>query len=449
MVKSGFWLLLSQAIVLLSIPYLARSYSVEEFSSFALFSAFFVVSSVICNLRLVDAIVIELNEKLSFLIMTIYFFALIFGFVVSFFYSIFSGVFDELSFFLLYAAILCITQVQIGNFLDVKSGYYGRASMWLALVNIFTIVFQIVLSDSLNGLVYGQVSALLLVAFILFVLNFKYIKFINLGTVANTVKRNKSFAIYLTLYSLVGGLKSKFVYFTLGSNQYSGVLSQAERISNAPNTLISGIIRPVVYSSFDSKKIKESGESVLGGLFFLIIILSTPVLLVLNKYSEDVVLFLLGEQWVNYHKIFFYVAVSNVIMLLTNWMDRVFDLLKKQKFILIIELIFLPIYVFLIFYFYTYHGAEASIISYLILNALVSVTWFFTIYYICDFGVKAFIYRVRNIFLYAIFVLFIIKVPSLMIQGILLYLFYLFAYVMSIVITLRTLKLRFWLKKYL
>lgn len=449
MAKSAFWLLLSQLMVLLSIPYLARSYSVEEFSSFALFSAFFVISSVICNLRLVDAIVVELKEKLSLLIITIYFLAIILGFFASIFYSIFLGAFDVLNFFLLYVAILCITQVQIGNFLDVKRGRYGRASMWLALVNIFTIVFQVVLSDSLNGLVYGQVIALLLVAFISFILNFKHIQIINMGDIVNTVRRNKTFAVYLTLYSLVGGLKSKFVYFTLGPNHYSGVLSQAERVSNAPNTLISGIIRPVIYSSFDPKKIKESGESVLGGLFFLIIILSTPVLLVLNEYIEDIVLFLLGEQWVNYHEIFFYVVVSSVIMLLTNWMDRVFDLLKKQKLILIIELIFLPVYIISILFFYKYHGAEAAIISYLILNALVSITWFFIIYYICDFGLKAFIYRIGNIILYAIFLLFIVKTLSLMIQGVLLYLFYLFGYIISIVIALRTLKLRFWLKKYL
>ena len=449
MVKSAFWLFLSQLFVLFSIPYLSRNYSVEEFSSFAIFSAFFVISSVICNLRLPDAIVIEVDDQLSSLVMSIYFIAIALGVITSLVYSIFSGVFEVFNFLLLLLAIICITQIQMGNFLDVKYGRYGRASMWLALVNILTVMLQIVFSDFINGLVYGQVAALVLVAFLIFILNVKYLKIININILMGSVRKNKTFAIYLTLYSLLGGVKSKFIYFILGGDNYNGVLSQAERISNAPNTLLSGIIRPILYSSFDPEKIKESGESVLGGLFLLLVMLGAPILIILNVYIENVVLFLLGDQWVEYHKIFFYVIVSSAIMLLTNWMDRVFDLLKKQNVILLIELFFLPLYVVSILYFYKYHGAEMAIISYLSLNALVSITWLFCVYRICDFGLKILSYRLLYVFLYSICLYFCVKFLPIILNGIPLYMSYLFMYSITIVIALRTLKLRFWLRKYL
>ncbi len=449
MFRSAIWLILSQIIVLSSIPYLARAYSVEEFSYFAIFSAFFVLSSKVCNLRLPDAIVVEKKENLSKLIISIYFVVILFSLFFSLLYAMFDGIFSFNNYIIIFLATVCITQVQIRNFLDIREKKYGRASMWFALVNILTVAFQILLSTTKTGLIYGQLLAILMVSILTFPLCYKYCKKFTYLDLIAIVKLNRKFAIYLTLYSLVAGLKSKFIYFILANGSYNGVLSQAERISNAPNTLISSVIRPVIYSTFNSETIKKEGEKVLGGLMFLIIISSVPLLYALNYYIEDVVLLVLGEQWLEYHEIFFMAAVSAVIMLLTNWMDKIFDLLHRQQVFLIIELCFLPIYIISIYIAYQVYGDQIAVMTYLVLNSILSITWLFVIYYLCGFGIKMLSYRMFLIVLYA--VVFVIVVGALPVIFEEVYLITMFAvlYLLSLVVTYRKLALRYWVKKYI
>lgn len=398
MFKSGLWLATSQVLVLLSVPYLSRAYSIEAFSSFAVFSAFFVIASSLCNLRLTDAIVVEDKQYLTDLIgalrLVTFFLSCLIGCIYAFFvgYAYYG--------FLLAVAIIFFTQIKTQNMLDVREERYSRASLWLASVNIGTVFSQVALAKFDGGLILGQVVALAVVACASLFWGFGGKMESSLGRVTDSLARNKSFAVYLSLYSLVGGIRSKLVYFLLGGGVYSGVLVQAERITNAPNTLISGVLRPVIYGTYDKDSLSLEGESVLGGLVFLMACVAWPFIVLLGEHSRLVVELVMGDKWGEFHNLFFLAAVSSFFFLWSNWMDRVFDILRLQKIAVTVELCLGLVYVGGLFYITMRYSEKAAAELYLFLNALSGVIWMLVVYIVCGYGLKKFLSRISVILVY-------------------------------------------------
>ena len=336
MFKSGVLLALSQLIVLACIPVLSRAYDLNQFSAFAVFFTFYTVGSALSNFRLSDAIVKESDEYKPFLVSLISIISVLMASFISILYFFYrDGIY--LDAFFVFSSVFLYAVTRIFYFSDVSDCYYARASLWLAFINVLTVVMQIVFSDYENGLYLGLLAALLLTALMQVVFVRIKFKFCGWPVYKAILKKNEGYAKYLTFYSLVGGVRNRMVYFFVGHNPLGGVLNQFEKVSNAPNTLISSIIRPVVFSKIDVGEFKGA-EYIVGGLFVILFSFVSPLLILVSGHSENLVLLIFGQQWVDYHN--FFVVISSVYMvyMCVNWMDRIFDIISQQKTIFIVEL---------------------------------------------------------------------------------------------------------------
>ena len=336
MLNSSIFLFVSQLSVLFFIPILSRSYTVKEFAAYASFFSFYIIGSSLSNFRLSDAIVKENKDNHPYLISIILFLsaniALFFGITSALYLGdiFYGGVF-------IFVSVFAYSVTRIYYFLDVFFARFARASFWLSSINIFTVLFQYFFSFHENGLQLGLMSALLLTVLLqtnVISLNLKLPALSNFNLL---VKRNTGYIKYLTLYSLVGGLRSRMVYFFMDGSIMSGVLNQFEKVSNAPNNLISSIIRPVVFSKLNKEDIFGS-EKIIGGLIFLLASFVIPIIIIVYNNSEIIVNFLLGPQWVLYHNYFSLVVAVYMSYMCFNWLDRLFDVMLKQKYLFYMEL---------------------------------------------------------------------------------------------------------------
>lgn len=446
MLRGGGWLFFSQLIVFMSIPFLSRLYSPSDYADYSIFFAFFVICSSICSLRLTDAIVVELEKNLNDLIFSI----VIIAFSISFIFSLIFVYFrNDVGWFYIYISLNSQVFIQIASFMDVRRKRYGRASMWLALSSISTAGMQILASNlsPQSGLIYGHVLGVSLVAALACFSNFKLFKYRGLIILKYTILRNESFVKYLTLYSLIGGIRSKIIYLLLAGNPLLGVLNQAERLINAPSILLSGAIRPVIYNSFSKKTIKDNGENVIGGIACLLYALSLPLIIFSQDYSREIVYLILGYEWQEYHQLFWFVGIASIGILLTNWMDRIFDITRKQRVSFFVEIFMIVVYAVAIYISHHIFGPLFAVYSLLILNLMSSLVWLSVVYYICDFSFKSYFKRVMFFLVYGVLVLFSYCLLKNTFQPIIYIIGYASIYSFSVYFVFKITSINKWLKK--
>lgn len=446
MLRSGLWLIASQLLLFSVIPFLSRLYEPVDYADYATFLAFFVVASSVCSLRLTDVIVVEVEGYLADLIFSIIIISLSFSFLLTVVYCLLVDNAGSIGWGYLYIALNAQVIIQMASLLDVRNERYGRASMWLALSSITGALLQLLLSDFQDGLVYGHIGGVVLISIFAGLSIVRMLSYRSLTAVTTTVIRNHSFVKYLTLYSLIGGLRSRLIYFLLAGNPLLGVLTQSERLINAPAMLLSGVVRPVIYSSFSESTIKTSGEVIIGGLVSLLFVIATPLVIFTQDYSANIIGFILGGAWVEYHQIFWLVGVATIGVLLTNWMDRLFDITRKQKVSFYTELVMLIFYSVIIYLTSRYLPPKFSIYSYLMLNMVASIVWLSIVYYVCGFGVQNLMKRVGFILFFSVFAVSSYLTIKSSVSSTVYIISYIFIYMVSVFFTFKFLSVTAWLK---
>ena len=319
-----------QALVLLLIPILARSYSVESFSFFASFLFFYSVGSGVATLRLADAIVKEdpkfLSQLNSFLILLSILVSTIFAILHYLFISS-----EPIISFLLFITITLFSVSRLFYFNLIRTQSFISGSLVLGGLNVLTAMFQIGFSDYDFGLVYGLCGAI--TTLLLFQILFIKISFsaFNVQKIKMLLRRNQNYAIYLTAYSLVGILKLRAVFLFLGMHPLAGVLFQFEKLANAPNTFISAVIRPIIFRKFEEKDFVEKALPIVAGLSWVIFSLLVPFTVLLFQHHQLVVRTIFGAQWESYSLYFFIIWLGYSFFSAFNCYDRIYDILNKQK----------------------------------------------------------------------------------------------------------------------
>lgn len=336
MFKSGMLLAISQLIVLACVPILSRAYDLNQFADFAVFFTFYTIGSALSNFRLSDALVKEEERFKPFLVSLIVLISIVVSILFSVLYGFYKGSLN-LEVVILFLAIFLYSVTRVFYFSDVSRCFYPRASFWLSSINVLTVLMQIVFSSLEGGLCFGLVVALLLTVLLQIVIVKLDWEIAGWSVYRTILEKNEGYTKYLTFYSLIGGLRNRMIYFFLGQSALGGVLNQFEKVSNAPNTLVSSVVRPVVFSRIKVCEFKNT-EYVVGGLLVVLFSLVSPFLILVSEYSENIVLLVFGEQWLNYHSFFSVICSIYLIYMCVNWMDRIFDIVSRQKVVFKIEL---------------------------------------------------------------------------------------------------------------
>ncbi|HGH6027433.1 TPA: oligosaccharide flippase family protein [Vibrio mimicus] len=391
--KTGLGVFVSQVISLLLIPILSRIYAPSEFAELGYFLGLFAIVAPICSLRLSDAIVVAKYQRSAHALfeLSILICALL-SVVVGGGIYLFSG--DEKIAIYMILMIISYTGIQRSLFWLIRSSKFGSYSIlnatMTALVPIFQLSFYYL--GYFGGLLDATLVSYLLVALIGNFYCYKMTPKRNLSIyiMIYSLKKQSKFIKYLTPYSIVGSLKQKIPYILLGSDSnVTGYLMQADRIMNAPNSLLSSAIRPVLYRFYSNNGVNQKNAHFVETIVKFIVVIVAPIVALMIFNSEKFVIVVLGKEWAGASNIFSLVIISSGFFMITNWMDRLLDVMSQQKIGLIIESIMSMIIVLSLLSFSALiDSGHAIVLLYTVLMIIGSLIWLSTMYYFIGLGVS-------------------------------------------------------------
>jgi len=343
--KTGAGVVFSQLLSIMLLPIIARMYSPEEFGTYGYFLGVFALLAPIASFRLCDAIVVAKSDNSAAALSQISIFICMILLSIIYVVSVFFD-FDSELIYSLCISIFAFTLIQRSLFWFVRKSCFATYSIVNALVTGLIPIFQIILYNVsfFNNLVEIHVFSYIVAAVICEILFRKNIivpKGISRRVIVYSIKKHIGFIKFLTPYSVLGSLRQKIPYFILGAgSSTAGFLTQAERIMNAPNSMLSGAIRPVLYGYYSREGINNTNIQLVDMIVRGIASLTFPIFVFIAFNAKELIGIVLGDKWLGADNVFLFILISSAFILLSNWMDRLLDVANRQKLGLKLECVF-------------------------------------------------------------------------------------------------------------
>ncbi len=193
------------------------------------------------------------------------------------------------------------------------------------------------------GSLFGQVmSAGVMFAGLIFIRKIPRFELKKIVRLPGILKKHRKFPQYSTPYTLFGCFRDRASIFVLQyflSSNVVGIYAFTYRVMNFPINLISSALRPVLFQQVAATGV-QSVEKRINGILTFLVIAVTPFLVFYFFYSKEIFVLLLGEKWGEAGHIGKFIILPVYTFLFCNWMDRIMDVLGKQRYVLCLELIF-------------------------------------------------------------------------------------------------------------
>ena len=156
------------------------------------------------------------------------------------------------------------------------------------------------------------------------------------------LREHHRFVIFSTPYTVFGVLRDRAVIFVLGAFVPAagvGHYAFAHRILNFPVSLASTGIRPVLFREAASKSVRAveaSAHRLLRGL----VIIASPALVLFLFHHDTLFGLAFGPKWTGSSELGLILIWAAFTFLLSNWMDRLYDVLSLQRLSLFLEVAF-------------------------------------------------------------------------------------------------------------
>ncbi len=348
----------AQAVVFLSLPFLTRVYDTSSFGVWALIQSISILIGAFATLRYELAVVLPETHAEAANILFL-------GAGIAFFISVLSipilfilapMIFDDAQ---LIVMILWVVPVlvfftalfQLGLSWFTRNDHFALYGFSQFLFSSLSALLPLLFSIEMKG-VYGLIMGSIVAAIL--VPSFMWIKIIislnkdNIWREVSFYKMKlvglkfRNYPLYMTPYTLMGTFRDRFIFFFLGiygSTSEVGSYSMALRLTNAPNSLAASALRPVFFQKV-SKSQSSDVYVIIRQVMFWLSILYLPPLMFFFNYSEELVMVILGKNWVGATDYILILSVALFPLLLGNWMDRYFDALGRQKLAFGLEIFF-------------------------------------------------------------------------------------------------------------
>jgi O-antigen/teichoic acid export membrane protein len=333
------------------LPVLMRIYDPYSFSEWTIFISISAIFSSISTLRLELAIYLpdDVQEALriaTVAIASVLTLALLSVASAYWFGRYFVGVsfYDDMGQGLLMIGPVVALQGMIVCFLAwfARSGHFVIYAMGDSCVAILTVSFQLLLGWLAGGrwvsLLYGHVLALAVVGtglMLAFATRYggllRHLSFSQALT--STFSQYQTYPRHMVPSTLCGILRERAIYILLanyGQPSDTGFYGLANRVVNAPCTLVSGAIRPVFYSNAARNDLKDLERWILKIQQNLVLFSSIGVMLLVFNY-EPIFSAIFGESWVPAGGYAAILSLGLVPFVAGNWLDRIFDITGRQK----------------------------------------------------------------------------------------------------------------------
>lgn len=215
----------------------------------------------------------------------------------------------------------------------------------LALVTLMIqVVWAIIYSASPEGLILGSLAGLIttITVSLVFAQNLPKISKPIFEKIPKVLNEQRNFFFYSTPYILFAEAKARGSLFILEyflTSREVGLYAFAYRILNFPVSLLSSALRPVLYQETASKGVKLLEEKITQILKYLATI-TIPFLVLYFFYAKWLFGSFFGEEWADSGTIGKFLILPVFTYLFCNWMDRIMDVMGKQRLLLVIESFF-------------------------------------------------------------------------------------------------------------
>lgn len=360
LLRVGFSRASAQAIVFISLPLLSRLYKPGDFGVWALIQSTALLVSSVATLRFELAVVLpqDHDEALALLGMglsTAILVSIICTAVMPWALPLVLGaqkIADmRLAGWAIPALVFFTAANQLGLAWCTRTmafGLYGGSQLLLAIASALIPAWLAIHPLGANGLVLGTIMSLFLVQVALWAYTIMDIRRRNLYV--DFCKRNmiellfkyRSYPLYMTPYTMIGAIRDRIIYFFIGNYGSAGevgLYSMAQRLTNAPNTLVSSTIRPVLFQFAVNQK-KETVHRLVYTIMMKLVMMTVPLIIFYLFYAERLLSLFLGNGWAKAAPYSIILIMPMFPLLLSNWMDRYLDVLGHQRLAFIMETIF-------------------------------------------------------------------------------------------------------------
>lgn len=357
LVKVGASGVAGQVLTFAALPVLTRLYSPDAFGGWALFLSYALLIGSVSTLRYELAVVLPKSDRsAASLLAAALCSAAVTTILAAALAPLLLGLISDLDATAamrdllptLPFLILSIAAFQLGLAWNTRRAAFGGYSIGQFLLPALTVVGQVGLAlagvDTAAGLIVGTLVGYGGAAGVMWALVLsRDARLVSSGfrrtRIWSMAKRYRNYPLYMTPFTLLGTVRERAIYLMLGafaSSTATGYYALAHRLANVPNSLVSGAVRPIFFHFAARHRISELGSVVtmiIGGLLFL----SIPNLLVLFFHAEFIVQAMFGSAWVGAAPYVILLAVPALALLLGNWMDRLLDVLQRQRLAFLME----------------------------------------------------------------------------------------------------------------
>lgn len=196
---------------------------------------------------------------------------------------------------------------------------------------------------SFNGLIVAKFIGLLVSILFASAIISKSIKEIiclrlNFRVFKKTIGDLKQFVQFNLPISVMGIIGKDLMVLIFAFSQgtaYAGFYAMARVVSELPTTMISSALGPVFYSqtatSLNDATLKDKLLNEINIVLKLIFTVVIPAYLIFALWAIEFFTILLGEKWATSGAIFKFLLPLSIISLLSCWLIRLFEVMRKQN----------------------------------------------------------------------------------------------------------------------
>lgn len=352
---------INQLLVVLSALFLARLYTPADIGMWSVFIASVLILQPLLTLRYESAVVLPKDDSTAVevallscvLTICISFLALI---SVLRYSSTFSLMISKpqlsdwlwLGVPLLFGSGLSITY----NAWLTRQKRFKSAAVALLIKSCVTIGIQITLGyfvgSTYQGLIYGTVIGQIAMSIYLFTEIYRrdwplLISSYSWGGAIEAARKYVNFPLYNLPYSLIGGLNSRIAILFLGvyfSSIEVGLYAFAFKLTYTPVGLISKSLRQVFFQKSANEFGTTHFENFVRRILMLIIVVTIAPAVVLIFNAQAIFDIVLGPEWAISEKYAIWLVLPSTTLLLTSWLDRLYDVAGRQRLALQLELFY-------------------------------------------------------------------------------------------------------------
>lgn len=205
----------------------------------------------------------------------------------------------------------------------------------------------------------------------------------------------KNYPIYVAPYGFLGQLGKRLTLILLAvyaSSHVAGLFSIALQLTFVPIGFVAATLNQVLYPKI-ARQLREGNLApFVSKVLASMVLFAAPPFVYFAFFAEDFLPFALGESWAEAAPFVTALSVPAFMLLLTSWLDRIFDTQGKQRLAVILQFCYDVISISLLFLSLRLGASPiVAVWSYCLATAIYNALWLAITYRVAGFPTKSLI----------------------------------------------------------